>query len=86
MSNEQFVCHRCGAQAGIAGDYSDDPDERNAEIDADQQFRDDWDAEHTVCRPPAQRIIPTWTSKVAPRRAKNKAARKSRRINRRLQR
>lgn len=48
---EKFHCHDCGAQAGIAGDYSDDPDERDAEIYADEQFREDWDREHANCKP-----------------------------------
>lgn len=84
---EKFSCDRCGAQAGIAGGFSDDPDEYDDQLIDQELFEEEWARRHEDCRPPAQRQIPLWSSmrhgsKVAPRRARNKVARKSRRINR----
>lgn len=90
---EKFHCHNCGAEAGIAGEYSDDPDEYANQLIDDEQFREDWDRRHANCKPlpprePSEYEVAIFKqpdpriAQVERRRAKNRMARKSRRANR----
>lgn len=49
MSHIEFLCKGCGAQAGIFGELSDDPEERYRELDEQYEFERLWDEQHASC-------------------------------------
>ena len=49
MSYVDFYCPGCGVHAGIAGDLSDDSEERWQELDEQYEFERMWDETHADC-------------------------------------
>ncbi|QDH92315.1 hypothetical protein SEA_SPOOKY_48 [Gordonia phage Spooky] len=53
----EYICEGCGAQAGIAGQFADDPDEAAREFDEQLRFEEEWDDRHRNCVPTIHEVV-----------------------------